>query len=468
MISTESTSSNWDWSSLLGTTLEGGYQLEDVLLADDRSATFRVRVLGDFKRRTIASFYRTSADAADEQVALWKTVREIRHPNLNAPLGTGSLPMQGSRAVYVILDKPDQTLADVLSKRAIETEEADQILSSGAGALEALQARGLVHGCISPEEVFALGETIKLSTLSIRKTDSPPPLEVKHAQYLAPESASENITAAADIWCMGATLLEALTRKKCDGPDCREAASSVAEPLGRILKKCLEPDPAQRARLADLERLRAGELVREVASVAAPAAPQADSTAAEQELTRIDRRRSLAPPQRAMRRSRTWVYAAVVLVVVVWLLWAGRPKHPVTPTGPVKPAVTAATRGTGSGTAWQTRTLSPDGAATPRGDLHPDARIARPPKPAVANSADPAVWRVVLYTFSREEDAQKRAQAINGQHPGLDAETFSPSHSHMYLVVAGGRMTRSDAARLRSKAVREGMPRDSYIQNYKQ
>jgi hypothetical protein len=78
------------------------------------------------------------------------------------------------------------------------------------------------------------------------------------------------------------------------------------------------------------------------------------------------------------------------------------------------------------------------------------------------------VWRVVLYTFSREEDAQKRAQAINGKHPGLDAQTFSPSNSHMYLVVAGGRMTRSDAARLRLKALREGMPRDSYIQNYKQ
>jgi len=380
--------------------------------------------------------------------------------------------MQDSRVVYVVLDKPDQTLAGALSKRAIEIEEADQVLSSSAGALEALHARGLVHGCISPDEVFAVGETIRLSTGSVRKIDSAPPVQIKQAKFLAPESAGENITPAADVWCMGATLLEALTRKKCDGPDCREAAAAVAEPLGRILKKCLDPDPAGRARLADLARLRAAELVRELAAVAAPAAmaaaPQADSTAAEQELTRIDRRRSLVPPQRAFHRSRTWVYAAVVLIVVVWLLWAGRPKHTVTPPAPVKSAATATARGAGSGTAWQTRTLSPDGAATPRGDLHPDARIAKPAKPAVANPGDPAVWRVVLYTFSRKEEAQNRAQAINGQHPGLDAQPFSPPHSHMYLVVAGGPMTRSEAARLRLKALRQGMPRDSYIQNYKQ
>src|SRR6185437_2960267 len=97
MISTESTSSNLDWSSFQGGTLEGGYQLEELLLADDRTASFRVGVLGDFKRQAIANFYRTSSDTADEQVALWKRVREIRHPNLSAPLGTGSLPMQDSR-----------------------------------------------------------------------------------------------------------------------------------------------------------------------------------------------------------------------------------------------------------------------------------------------------------------------------------------------------------------------------------
>lgn len=476
MISTESTSNNLNWSRLEGTTLEGGYQLAELLQADETAATFRVRVLGDFRRKALANFYDTTGAAADEQVALWKSARAIRHPNLRVPLAAGRLPIEGAAPVYVVLDKPDESLSGVLSKRALAHEEADEILASLRKALEELHPRGFVHGCVSPDELFAFGETIKLSTDCIRKLDSAPPVELRRAKYLAPESAKENVTPAADVWCTGATLLEALTQKTCAGSDCLEQAESVAEPFKRVIRKFLEPNPAQRAKLADLESLRTGKVVQEVAAAATPAfamaQPLADSTAAEQELNRIDRRRSFEPAQRSFQRSRTWVYAAVVLIVVIWLLWAERPKHPVNDTPAAQPVTTARAHRAGpagSGTAWPTRTLSPDGSATtPRADVHPDARIAAPPKAAIPRSGDPAVWRVVLYTFSREGDAQKRAQAINEKHPGLDAQTFAPARTHMYLVVAGGKMTRSEAARLRLKALRQGMPRDTYIQNYKE
>ncbi len=468
MISTESTSNNLDWSSLHGTTLEGGYQLAELIMADERMATFRVRVLGDFRRKTFANFYQADGAPAEQQVELWESARAIRHPNLSVPLGAGRVPMQGAEVIYIVLDKPDQTLSGVLAERTLANNEAQETLSSIANALDQLHTRGFVHGCVSPEEVFAFGDAIKLSTDCIRRANSPPVLETKQARYLAPESAKENITPAADVWCTGATLLEALTRKK-SGPGCREDAAAFGEPIKRILEACLDPDPAKRARLADLERLRAGEVVREVAAAVTPAAvtagPQAMSTAAEQELSGIDERRTF---QRPFQSPRTWVYAAVALLIVVVLLWAERPKRAVIVTGSGKPAAIANTRAAGtrgSATAWPTRTLAPE---TVHRDVHPDARIAEAARPAVPKSGDPAVWRVVLYTFSRQDDAQRRAQAINENHPGLDAHTFSPSGAHMYLVVAGGRMTRSEAAQLRLKALRQGMPRDSYIQNYKQ
>ena len=476
MISTESTSNNFNWSTLEDAALEGGFQLAELLQADQKSAAFRVRVLGDFRRKAFANFYLADKASAEEQVALWESARAIRHPNLRVPLGSGRVPFEGSEAIYVVLDRPDETLSGLLAKRSIVNDEADEILTSVRKALEELHARRFVHGCISPNEVFAFGNTIKLSTDCIRKLDSPPPVELRPAKYLAPESVKDNITQSADIWCTGATLLEALTQKTCAGPDCREQAEAVAGPFKRVIAKCLEPDPTQRARLADLERLRTGELVQEVAAAATPAiaigGPLADETAAGQELSRIDKRRSFAPAQRSFHTSRTWVYAAVVLVLAVLLLWAGRTKRSVDATAPSKPAVMAAKRGSGAGsssTAWPTRTLSPDGSATTsRGDTHPDARIAAAARPAIPRPGDPAVWRVVLYTFSREEDAQKRAEAINAGHPGLDARTFSPARTHMHLVVAGGRMTRNEAARLRLKALRQGMPRDTYIQNYKE
>jgi eukaryotic-like serine/threonine-protein kinase len=67
------------------------------------------------------------------------------------------------------------------------------------------------------------------------------------------------------------------------------------------------------------------------------------------------------------------------------------------------------------------------------------------------------------------ESAQSRANLINQKHPELQAQVFSPDgHGGLYLVTLGGGMQRDDAVSLRQKALRLGMPRDSYIQNYKQ
>ncbi len=469
MISTDSISGDFDWSSLEGTTLEGGYQVAEPLSSDDRTACFRIRVLGEYRRKAFANFYRGTGPVLQEQLDIWKRAREIQHSNLSMPLSVGRLPLQGAEVVYIVLDKPDEVLSGVLQKRELVNEEADEILRGVARALQELHARDLVHGTVSPDRVFAFGDSIKLSAESLRKANSAPPLAAVPAKYLAPESTGENVTRESDVWCMGATLFEALTQQHY-GPDCHEKAGSLSEPWNRILPKCLEPDPAQRARISDLDNLRKAQPVREIAAtIATPAPlapePQAGSTAAEQELSSVAKRQSVTPVERAFHASRSWIYAAVALIAVVVLLWAARPKKPATVPGPNPPAHAATASHPAS--SWPTRTLAPETAS--RSDAHPDGRVAAPPR-TVARPGDPAVWRVVLYTFSREDDAQKRAQAINQQHPGLNTQVFSPSgdRNHMYLVVAGGRMTRDQAARLRQEALRQGMPHDSYIQNYRQ
>ena len=78
------------------------------------------------------------------------------------------------------------------------------------------------------------------------------------------------------------------------------------------------------------------------------------------------------------------------------------------------------------------------------------------------------MWRVVVFTYNHQGDAEKKAQSVNQKHPNLNASVFSPAGNGPYLVTLGGAMTREEAQQLRRKALREGMPRDSYIQNYKQ
>ncbi len=76
---------------------------------------------------------------------------------------------------------------------------------------------------------------------------------------------------------------------------------------------------------------------------------------------------------------------------------------------------------------------------------------------------------MIVFTFAHEADAENKAKFINQKHPNLDAKVFSPDgHGSPYLVTVGGNLTREEAARLRQRAVGVGLPRDSYIQNYKQ
>jgi hypothetical protein len=60
-------------------------------------------------------------------------------------------------------------------------------------------------------------------------------------------------------------------------------------------------------------------------------------------------------------------------------------------------------------------------------------------------------------------------QSVNSRHPNLEAKLFTPrANAGPYLVTVGGAMTREQAARLRKRVLRLGLPRDSYIQSYKQ
>jgi len=98
----------------------------------------------------------------------------------------------------------------------------------------------------------------------------------------------------------------------------------------------------------------------------------------------------------------------------------------------------------------------------------PAAAPVRASKPAATTASSPANWRVIAYTYSRLQDAEKKAQHINTKYAGLQAEVFKPESRKQtaYLVALGGHMTREEAQAFQRKAVGRGMPRDTYIQNY--
>jgi hypothetical protein len=65
--------------------------------------------------------------------------------------------------------------------------------------------------------------------------------------------------------------------------------------------------------------------------------------------------------------------------------------------------------------------------------------------------------------------AEEKAAQISGKYPDLKASVFSPpGHGDTYLVIVGGAMDRQQSFEMRAKALRDGMPADTYARNFSQ
>ncbi|HLH01668.1 MAG TPA: protein kinase [Bryobacteraceae bacterium] len=530
-----------DWQTLQGTTLEGGYELKDIIEAAENRAVLRVRVLGDYSLKASAIFYVLDDAAADEQIGIWQSIRYFESKSaVSIPLGSGKLKLNNATVAYVVYQNADETLADALEAQPLSSEQAIDATRALARGLSELHANGYVHGGLAPEEVRAVGDRVEISTESIRHVNTAPRIEHNPAKYRAPESETQNLTIASDIWCLGATIFEALT-KTAYQPVLREKAAELRHPFGTLLEGCLEPDPDKRLQLSDFEPIlrskapppkpkpvpavtaeapkaaAAGATNGTSGTVVAPepspssealtgkpeigaastttpqlaprAADAKTSTTAEIKppvQSRVDRppKPSHEPPKfeannrRPLRQTaisdepatgfsarRGWLYAVAAFIAIFAILWFVHARSNQNTVARNNTAASDKSAVPKPAPAWPTQTLSPD-AKTP-------APASEPPQPApkTVHSAAPetggrTIWRVVLYTYRREADAQKRANEIAAKRPDLHAEVFAPANSGPYLVVAGDGTTRDEAARIRSRAIREGMPHDSYIQNY--
>ena len=158
--------------SLEGTTLDDAYVLGQCLGADERTVIFKARVKAEDSATAIIKIYRAEPNVADEQIALWEEIKKLQHPNLAAVLGAGRTKLQSEELIYVAVEPADEMLDAVLRERPLNATEAGELVVSLCRGVEHLHASGFVHGSLSPEEVLGVGDSIKLSTEGVRKTQS--------------------------------------------------------------------------------------------------------------------------------------------------------------------------------------------------------------------------------------------------------------------------------------------------------
>lgn len=483
------------WVNAFHTRLDGEYKLQDLVSADADSAIFRTTSL------EIARFFQLTARDAAHQVDLWQSIAHSAHPNLLRVISYGHANLDGQPGAYVISEAADESLVPVLRERKLTQEETQGLLQSMTAALNHLHARGFVHGRVCPAEVFASGETIKISSDCVKPIGEKSGAYRSFPAYVAPEQQGQNTTPAADVWCLGATLFEVLTQR----PFAMERRGDIARlpaPLNRVVEGCLAADPAVRPRVSEL--LSSGQ--DKVAPQPPVVVASADVVEPPFQSAAPSFMSGGAAPEGSSRRTPLMVAAAavVVLLLVASVWWAKNrvvaredskapdakvvnqqavadPETPAAQTNvpaAAQTSVPAAAKTNEAPAANKPPAASePVAASEGKRDAEPapvHAPVATAAQETPSRSAAPLkagdpVWRVILWTYADEGMAKSKADQLAQKHPELNPEVFTPDTNGggLHLVVVGGAMTRDQAQDLEHKVRQLGLPRDAYVQNFR-
>lgn len=400
----------------------------------------------------------------DELLNRWQQVADMHQSNLIGIERFGQTDFDGIAITYALMEANDANLGDVLQERPLTVTETTQVARSVHSALTALHASGLVHEHIEPVNVLAVGETVKLRSDCVREC-------VADIEFNTPEGCAA--LRRRDVRDFGLLLLQCLTLEKrynpglnlpdifrrliphmLDGTWSLEQVGQLLSPSASAQTPGMPSASAASARSARPQSEKNG-----VAKGATPKQPEQGtlpleaSNASSSEIDPALRYRREVPEESSRFNLRPWFLGgAAALIVCIFVIWHFVSAKSSAPTQ--------------ASTSAQT-TPAPAAIATPRQASPSATRAARPVAniTSVAAAHNPG-WYVIAWTYNHQSQAQAKAESINTRFHGFHAEVFSP-RGGTYLISLGGPMSEPQAKELQQHARRSGLPRDTYIRNYR-
>jgi periplasmic protein TonB len=182
----------------------------------------------------------------------WELAARLSHPHLSRILQWGRVRQDGASLVYVAMEYAEETLASV--DRPLTPKEAREMLTPAAKALAYLHGKGFAHGRIQPSNFLSVQDELKISG------DAPLHKGERHASspapqpYDPPELATSGVTPAGDVWSLGVSLVEAMTKElpTFAGGSLRLPAALRPDSFREVAAGCLERDPERRWSVADV------------------------------------------------------------------------------------------------------------------------------------------------------------------------------------------------------------------------
>ena len=243
------------WRQFENQVVDNKYPLRQCLSASETSAVFLTE-LSELDNRK-AAIKLASVDPANAELQLyrWRRAATLSHPHLLQIFQAGRCRLDHRTLLYVVMEYAEENLAQVLPTRPLTTMETRAMLEPALDALGYLHGSGFVHGRLTPANIWAIEDKVKISSDTLVEVGDSLGRITEATAYDAPETAVGRATPAADIWSLGVTIVEALTQHL---PAWNTSQSEpvfpemLPEPFLSIARRCLQRDPVQRPGVADI------------------------------------------------------------------------------------------------------------------------------------------------------------------------------------------------------------------------
>jgi hypothetical protein len=434
------------WTEYEGRTIDGAYPLTKLIQPEGRSAFFSTS--NGTGKPTVIRLIESHFDG-DEILTRWRGVAALNHPNLVKLKRFGHVMVDETSLVYAVMEPVDANLGAMLRERRLTESETKQLATSLLAAIETLHSNGFVHEHVVPENVLAVGEEIKLRSDCVREVlEGDLGVELKRK----------------DVRDYATVVLEALTQQRT-----LEAMRGMPlpAPFEQIVRKGMSGEWGLAQMGTALKMPTVAQAVARAAAiaeappvekpVAAPAAtPEFATPPSVARRIRVpvdDKARRLGP------RGIAYGVGTLLIILLLWFFMHSRSADSKSTASEVAP------------TPVSQQSAPVPATSSIATNVVPSASTVSAKTSAAAGqtaSADSyGRWRVIAFTYGQEEMARQKAAAIAQEHPDLSPTVFTPNGHSPYLVTLGGQMSRQDAFAFSGKAKREGMPKDTYAQNYR-
>ncbi len=244
-----------EWKQWEGHVIDGRFRLHQYVGGSAHSGVFLTEYGTQTPQRAVIKLVPADPAKAQTWVLRRELAARLSHAGLLSLFQFGACQHEGTFLAYAVMEQSEEDLSQVIPVRPLAPAEVREILDAALETLGYLHAEGFVHGSLTPANIMATGDRVKISSDGLlRIGESSDDLWAPNVN--GPPESRAGMTPAGDVWLVGMMVMQALTQRPPAWDGNAATAPAVPErleaPFFDIARRCLRTDPRLRCSLGDI------------------------------------------------------------------------------------------------------------------------------------------------------------------------------------------------------------------------